>query len=113
MEWRFDRTHEPDWARVSPNEPAIGCSWPSLRYGQYVQPNCRRGDRVRPNPSEYPLLLTTDEVARLLRTTRKAVYDMVERGLLPGVTRLGRRVLVRSDYLLDWLRQKSAPSPKE
>ncbi len=54
-----------------------------------------------------PLYLTTAETATLLRTTRKGIYAMVERGLLPGVTRIGRRVLVRSDVLLDWLRQKS------
>jgi excisionase family DNA binding protein len=63
--------------------------------------------------TERPLLLTVDEVATLLRTTRKAVYAMMERGLLPGVTRIGRRVLFRTDDLLDWLLQKSAPSPKE
>jgi hypothetical protein len=33
---------------------------------------------------------------------------MVARGQLPGVTRLGRRVLIRSHDLLDWLRQKTA-----
>jgi excisionase family DNA binding protein len=56
------------------------------------------------------LLLTTAEVAELLRTSRKAVYAMVERGQLPGVLRIGRRVLVRQDALVDWLRQKSTPS---
>lgn len=40
-------------------------------------------------------LLTVDETAAFLRTTRAAVYAMVERGQLPGVVRLGRRVLVR------------------
>lgn len=64
-------------------------------------------------PESLPLLLTVAETATFLRTTRKAVYAMVERGLLPGVTRLGRRVLVRSDDLLDWLDQRCAPSPKE
>ena len=68
---------------------------------------------MRANSNEHPLFLTADEVAELLRTSRKAVYDMVERGLLPGVTRLGRRVLVRSDDLLHWLRLKSASLPKE
>ena len=69
---------------------------------------------LRPETTtEHPLLLTPDEVAALLRTSRKAVYTMVERGLLPGVTRVGRRVLIRTDALLDWLRHKSAPSPQE
>ena len=38
---------------------------------------------------------------------------MVERGLLPGVTRIGRRVLVRSADLLDFLDHNRAPSPQE
>ena len=60
-----------------------------------------------------PLLLTVDEAASLLRTSRRAVYAMLERGQLPGVTRIGRRVLFRSADLLDWLDQKSALSLKE
>jgi excisionase family DNA binding protein len=59
------------------------------------------------------MLLTTTEVAQLLRTSRMAVYAMVARGQLPGVTRIGRRVLIRTDELLHWLDQNRAPSPKE
>jgi excisionase family DNA binding protein len=67
------------------------------------------------NPSGIPeprMFLTVDEAADLLRTSRKAVYAMIARGQLPGVTRLRRRLLIRSADLLDWLRQKSAPSPE-
>lgn len=60
-----------------------------------------------------PLLLTVNETAAFLRTTRKAVYVMIERGLLPGVTRIGRRVLVRSTDLLDFLDHNRAPSLQE
>ena len=60
-----------------------------------------------------PLLLTVDEAAELLRTSRRAIYMMLERHQLPGVTRIGRRILFRSADLLDWLDQKRAPSPKE
>ena len=49
----------------------------------------------------------------LLRTTRKAIYMMVERRQMPGVTRIGRRVLFRHDALLDWLDRCRTPSPKE
>ena len=63
--------------------------------------------------NSLPLLLTVSETATLLRTTRKAVYAMIERGLLPGVTRIGRRVLVRSGDLLEFLDHKRAPSPQE
>ena len=55
-------------------------------------------------------LLTIDEVGTLLRTSRKAIYAMVERRQLPGVVRIGRRLLVREDALLHWLGQKSTPS---
>ena len=66
------------------------------------------------NPlANLPPLLTVDDAAQLLRTTRKAVYVMIERGQLPGVTRLRRRVLLRSDRLLEWLDQNCASSPKE
>ena len=62
---------------------------------------------------KLPLLLTVDDVADLLRTTRRAVYAMVERRQLPGVIRIRRRVLFRTDDLLEWLDQKRAPSLKE
>ena len=64
-------------------------------------------------PPTLSLLLTVDEAASLLRTTRRAIYIMLERHQLPGVTRIGRRVLFRSADLLDRLDQKRAPSPKE
>ncbi len=60
-----------------------------------------------------PVLLTVDEAATLLRTTRRAIYAMIERHQLPGVIRIRRRVLFRSDDLLHWLDQKRAPSPEE
>lgn len=41
-------------------------------------------------------LLTVEETAELLRTTPKSIYNMVERQQLPGVVRVGRRVLFRS-----------------
>lgn len=63
-------------------------------------------------PAAPPQLLTADEIASILRTTRAAVYAMVARHQIP-VTRIGRRVLFRADDLLDWLHQNRAPSPKE
>jgi excisionase family DNA binding protein len=60
-----------------------------------------------------PLLLTVDDAAELLRTTKRAIYAMVERRQLPGIVRINRRVLFRADDLLHWLDQKRAPLPKE
>ena len=55
--------------------------------------------------------LTADETAVLLRTTRKAIYAMAERGSLPGIVRIGRRLLVRRDVLLESLSERRAASP--
>ena len=71
------------------------------------------GEEQRVSRRVVPLFLDVDEAAELLRTTRRAIYAMVERRQLPGVVRLRRRVLFRSDVLLDWLDQKCASSPKE
>ena len=72
------------------------------------RPHRTRSDLVTPH--SLPALLTSGEVAALLRTTRQAVYAMVERGQLPSVVRLGSRVLFRQDAMVEFLRQKSAPS---
>jgi excisionase family DNA binding protein len=60
-----------------------------------------------------PMLLTVDDAANLLRTTKRAIYAMLERRQLPGVIRIRRRVLIGSAELLEWLDQKRAPSLKE
>lgn len=62
---------------------------------------------------DRPLLLTVDEAAALLRTTRRAMYAMVERRQIPGVIRIRRRVLLRAADLIKWIDQKCAPSSKE
>jgi excisionase family DNA binding protein len=61
-----------------------------------------------PDRTSSPELLTAEEAAAWLRTTRKAIYAMAERAQLPGVTRIGRRLLIRRDVLLSWLDQRGA-----
>jgi excisionase family DNA binding protein len=63
-------------------------------------------DRVR-----APELLTVEEAATLLRTSRKAICAMADRHQLPGITRIGRRLLVRRNVLLSWLDERRAASP--
>lgn len=58
------------------------------------------------------MFLTVVEVAGILRTSPKAIYSMIERGQLPGVRRIGRRVLVKRADLLDFVDHNSAPSPQ-
>lgn len=69
----------------------------------------------RPSQHEtgLPFLLQVDELASLLRTTRKAVYALTKRGRLPGACRVGRRLLFRRDDVLRWLGESPTPSPKE
>ena len=72
----------------------------------------RRFERSE-NGESLPLLLTVDDAADLLRTTRRAIYAMLERRQLAGGIRIRRRVLIRSAELLEWLDQKRVPSLKE
>lgn len=62
-------------------------------------------------PSALPYFITAEETAALLRTTKKAIYARAERGLLPGVVRDGRRLLVCRDELLRSLAEGRATSP--
>ena len=64
-------------------------------------------------PDGLPIYLTADEAADLLRTSRKAIYAMIERRQLPGVSRIRRRVLIHADSLLQWIDQQSASSLDE
>lgn len=56
--------------------------------------------------SGLPALLTADDAALLLRTTRRAIYAMVERDQLPAPVRIGRRILLREQDLITWLESK-------
>jgi excisionase family DNA binding protein len=49
-------------------------------------------------------VLTTDEVAELLRCSRQHIYVLHQRDGLP-FTRLGRRTVVRAAELDTWLRE--------
>lgn len=60
--------------------------------------------------ASLPPLLRAEDVAALLRTTRKAIYASAERRRLPGMVRLGRRLLFQRDELLRWLRECRVPS---
>lgn len=59
-------------------------------------------------PSPY---LSTAEAAELLRKSIEAVWAMIERGQLPGVRRLRRRILINRADLVAFI-EKSALSPK-
>ena len=75
-----------------------------------------RSQRARPATDfgrPLPELLTGEEVATALRTSRRAIYAMAAKGHLPGVVRLGRRVLFRRDRLVQFISENSVASPGE
>lgn len=56
-----------------------------------------------------PHLLTVAEVADVLRTSPKAVYALIQFGVLRrGAVRVGRRVLVDSKELKAWIDEQRA-----
>jgi len=48
-------------------------------------------------------ILTTNEAAAMARITPRFLQKKIRAGEGPVLTRIGRRVLVRSDLLQDWL----------
>jgi excisionase family DNA binding protein len=61
------------------------------------------GDDAHEEPQSA--VLTVDELAKVLRVDRKTVYNLIARGELPGVRRLGRAVRIHRDAVLGWLAQ--------
>jgi excisionase family DNA binding protein len=61
-------------------------------------------ERVLERSSPFPLVLTVEEVADLLRVNRKTVYQAATRGEIPGVRRIGNRMLrFYGPALAQWL----------
>jgi len=63
---------------------------------------------ITTNTAASPLM-TPDELATWLHCTRRAVYDRVYRGQLPGPVRVGRRLYFLRDRMLTWLREPTDP----
>jgi len=51
--------------------------------------------------------MTAEELAGWLSCTRRAVYDRVYRGQLPGMVRVGRRLYFLRESVLAFLREGS------
>lgn len=116
MSNRFAAHDAPSRAAGSTSGPPPGDERATLHEAQLaatsVVPGADMPTKTVPTTRDaLPLLLTAEEVAALLRTTRKAVYAMAERASLPGAVRIGRRLLVHRDDLLRWLDERRTPSP--
>lgn len=68
------------------------------------------GKSERAKSSDILDFLTADEIAAILRTTRKAVYARVSRGQLPPPVKLGRRLFFPRADLLSFFQEKRAAS---
>ena len=55
-------------------------------------------------PHELPLVLTVNEVSSLLRVTRNTIYELFQRGEIPGGQKVGRSIRFSRDTVLQWLR---------
>jgi predicted DNA-binding transcriptional regulator AlpA len=74
-------------------------------------PKNREPPRTYTDLSDLPALLAPDDLAVLLRTSRRAIYAMAQRGQLPPALDLGqRRLLWERDAVLDWFAQRRATS---
>ena len=56
---------------------------------------------------EVSPLMTADELAGWLHCSRRAVYDRVYRGQLPGMVRVGRRLYFLRESVVAFLREGS------
>lgn len=62
--------------------------------------------------ADLPAVLTPDDLAVLLRVRKRAVLDAIQRGELPGVRRVGRRIRADRDTVLRWLTEgRGQPRP--
>jgi excisionase family DNA binding protein len=69
----------------------------------------RRQAKTRAEP---PAVMTVAELARLLGVNRGTVYEAIERGQVPGVIRLGRRILIARAIVRSWLGQNAESEGK-
>ena len=60
---------------------------------------------ARPNASDRPRrrLGTIDDVRQVLPLARNTIYDAARLGTLPGVVKVGRRVLFDLDVIDRWI----------
>lgn len=57
------------------------------------------------------LLLRPNEAAEVLGIGRTRTYELLARGDLPGVVRIGKSVRISAESLRDWVRQQAASQP--
>jgi excisionase family DNA binding protein len=79
--------------------PPVGTTPPSAP----LDSDLARTDGPSEAAPALPAVLTADELAALLRVDRKTVYNLITRGDIPGVRRLGKTIRISRDAVLRWL----------
>ncbi len=51
-----------------------------------------------------PIVLTVEEVSILLRVNRNTIYELFQRGQLPGGRKVGRSIRFSREAVIQWLR---------
>lgn len=59
-----------------------------------------------------PEVLTVVQLAQLLRLSKKTVYEMVQRGDIPGVRLCGRVIRAHRDTVIAWLADGQGSAPR-
>ncbi|MGH9759715.1 MAG: helix-turn-helix domain-containing protein [Blastocatellia bacterium] len=58
-----------------------------------------------------PKFLTVDEVAELLRVSRRSIYDWVSQGVIPH-RKAGRRTIFLLDEIVEWTNRDGTSEPE-
>jgi excisionase family DNA binding protein len=62
------------------------------------------------DPSEWEHRISVDEIAKRMDIGRAAVYDLLARGLMPGI-RVNRRWIISRRAYLAWEEAGTSPAP--
>ncbi len=63
-------------------------------------------DSFNQEETGLPPVLTVDELASLLRVNRDTIYKAISEGKIPGIQKIGRRIRISRDAVIEWLRGK-------
>lgn len=64
------------------------------------------------HPDDSPETTDVNGLTALLGLNRKTVYNLITLGQIPGVRRMGRRIVVHRETVLSWLRNGQGSVPR-
>jgi hypothetical protein len=70
-------------------------------------------EKLRATLEKLRSLITVDEAADAARINRKTLYDMIARGLVPGVLRFNNVIRISRAVFIDWVMGREVEGPGE